>query len=142
MRAAPSREVTIWSQTRQYLEPRSTYAGGLAQTARSLADIARFMQEVEMREGWSPLPDDGRGIERIRIAAKHLEEVGQHMSTVYSLQFFMHAMALTTEYRRKSPSLSGQVAMLRRVQRQAGKLEGSKGLIDQQPILETVDLRP
>ena len=84
-----------------------------------------------MREGWSPLPDDGRGIERIRIAAKHLEEVGQHISTVYLLQSLMHAMALTTEYRRKSPSLSGQVAVLRRGQRQAGKLETSKRPVDQ-----------
>ncbi|RPD67144.1 hypothetical protein L226DRAFT_529532 [Lentinus tigrinus ALCF2SS1-7] len=40
----------------------------------SLADIASFMQEVEMRQGWVPRPDDGRGIERMRGLAKRLLE--------------------------------------------------------------------
>ncbi len=30
----------------------------------SLADIAAFMQEVEIRQGSTPRPDDGRGIDR------------------------------------------------------------------------------
>ncbi len=38
----------------------------------SLADIAAFMQEVEIRQGWTPRPDDGRGIERARQLAKRL----------------------------------------------------------------------
>ncbi|TBU49555.1 hypothetical protein BD309DRAFT_947120 [Dichomitus squalens] len=60
---------------------RTIYSEAVKETGRSLADVARFMQEVEMREGWTPLPDDGRGIDRIRNAAKHLDEVGQPLPT-------------------------------------------------------------
>ncbi|KAI0719535.1 hypothetical protein C8T65DRAFT_635676 [Cerioporus squamosus] len=40
----------------------------------SLADMAAFMQEVEIRQGWPPRPDDGRGIERTRLLAKRLSD--------------------------------------------------------------------
>lgn len=40
----------------------------------SLADIAAFMQEVEIRHGFVPKKDDGRGIERIRQMALRLQK--------------------------------------------------------------------
>ena len=45
-----------------------------AALGRSLADMAAFAQEVEVRQGWVPRPNDGRGIERMRRLAKHLDE--------------------------------------------------------------------
>lgn len=41
----------------------------------SLADIAAFMQEVEIKHGFVPKKDDGRGIERIRQMAMRLQRM-------------------------------------------------------------------
>lgn len=40
----------------------------------SLADIAAFMQEIEIQQGWVTQKHDGRGIERLRRLAMQLEE--------------------------------------------------------------------
>ena len=61
---------------------RSSFSEDLKATARSLADIASFMQEVELRQGWTPLPDDRRGIDKIRNVAKHLDDIAQQMPSV------------------------------------------------------------
>ncbi|EIM88497.1 uncharacterized protein STEHIDRAFT_120660 [Stereum hirsutum FP-91666 SS1] len=48
----------------------------LRELGPSLADIAAFMQEVEIQQGYtSPRKQDGRGIERLRRVALQLEEV-------------------------------------------------------------------
>ncbi|KAH9853452.1 hypothetical protein C2E23DRAFT_821502 [Lenzites betulinus] len=49
---------------------------------QSLADGAAFMQEVEVRQGWTPRPNDGRGIERTRRAAKELQDAAASMQDV------------------------------------------------------------
>lgn len=41
----------------------------------SLADVAAFMHEVELQQGYIPRKGDGRGIERMRHLAKHLQEL-------------------------------------------------------------------
>ncbi|KAI0352937.1 hypothetical protein OH77DRAFT_748301 [Trametes cingulata] len=52
------------------------FAAELKDLGQSLADTAAFIQEVEVRQGWTPLPEDGRGIERTRHLAKRLQELG------------------------------------------------------------------
>ncbi|EPS92902.1 hypothetical protein FOMPIDRAFT_1154353, partial [Fomitopsis schrenkii] len=52
-----------------------THASALKDVGRSLADIAAFMHEVEVRQGYVPSPDDKRGIERARQLAKKLQEL-------------------------------------------------------------------
>lgn len=51
----------------------------------SLADIAAFMQEVEIKHGFVPKKDDGRGIERIRQMALRLQRImkGEEVSIAY-----------------------------------------------------------
>ncbi|TFK91814.1 hypothetical protein K466DRAFT_287002 [Polyporus arcularius HHB13444] len=60
--------ITTMREEKQRRDDTSAALGG------SLADIAAFMQEVEIRQGWTPRPDvdDGRGIERARQLAKRL----------------------------------------------------------------------
>ena len=48
--------------------------------ARALADMAAFVEEVEIREGWTPRRDDGRGVERMRNLGKRLDSLA--VSTV------------------------------------------------------------
>ena len=59
---------------------RRSYEGETKALARSLADMAAFMQEVEMRQGWAPRPVDGRGIERMRQLARRLETLATSVS--------------------------------------------------------------
>lgn len=47
----------------------------LKELGTSLADVAAFMHEVELQQGYTPRKGDGRGIERIRRLAKTLEEL-------------------------------------------------------------------
>ncbi|KAI0677517.1 hypothetical protein C8Q78DRAFT_1074210 [Trametes maxima] len=61
------------------LERRMRFAEELKDVGQSLADTAAFIQEVEMRYGWTPRPEDGRGIERTRNLAKRLQEVAASM---------------------------------------------------------------
>ncbi|KAI0650710.1 hypothetical protein C8Q79DRAFT_1006947 [Trametes meyenii] len=61
------------------LEQRTRFAEELKDVGQSLADTAAFIQEVEMRYGWTPRPEDGRGIERTRNLAKRLQEVAASM---------------------------------------------------------------
>ncbi|KAI0750859.1 hypothetical protein C8Q80DRAFT_1154326 [Daedaleopsis nitida] len=42
---------------------------------KPLADVAAFMEEVELRQGWTPRPGDGRGIESMRHLAQRLQQV-------------------------------------------------------------------
>ncbi|PIL37171.1 hypothetical protein GSI_00863 [Ganoderma sinense ZZ0214-1] len=56
---------------------RSAVAEDVRDTGMSLANLAGFVEEVERREGWVELPNDGRGIERMRRLAKRLGERGQ-----------------------------------------------------------------
>ncbi len=51
-----------------------TQAETLRDLGTSLADIAAFMQEVEIKHGFIPKKDDGRGIERIRQMALKLQK--------------------------------------------------------------------
>ncbi len=58
---------------------RTRLAEELKGIGHSLADTAAFVQEVEMRQGWVPRPDDGRGIERTRRLAVRLLEDADSM---------------------------------------------------------------
>lgn len=53
---------------------RSTAAEDMKDTGVSLANFAGFVEEVERREGWAPLPNDGRGIDWTRGLARRLSE--------------------------------------------------------------------
>ncbi|OJT03745.1 hypothetical protein TRAPUB_5567 [Trametes pubescens] len=61
------------------LARRTRLAEELKGIGHSLADTAAFVQEVEMRQGWVPRPDDGRGIERTRRLAVRLLEDADSM---------------------------------------------------------------
>ncbi|KAM5540533.1 hypothetical protein V8D89_005991 [Ganoderma adspersum] len=56
---------------------RSTVAEDMKDTGMSLANFAGFVEEVERREGWAPLPNDGRGIDWTRKLARRLSGHGQ-----------------------------------------------------------------
>jgi hypothetical protein len=43
----------------------------------SLADVAAFMQEIELQQGFFTPKLDGRGIERLRFLAMRFEEMGR-----------------------------------------------------------------
>lgn len=63
-----------------------THASALKDVGRSLADIAAFMHEVEVRQGYVPSPDDKRGIERARQLAKKLQELSNTLPNGSSSQ--------------------------------------------------------
>ncbi|KAI9000993.1 hypothetical protein BD414DRAFT_18908 [Trametes punicea] len=63
------------------LARRKQFAAELKELGQSLADTAAFIQEVEMRQGWTPRREDGRGIERTRRLAKRLQEFAATMET-------------------------------------------------------------
>ncbi|KAI0335487.1 hypothetical protein GY45DRAFT_803102 [Cubamyces sp. BRFM 1775] len=50
------------------------FAAEMRELGKSLADTAAFIEEVEMRQGWLPRPQDGRGIERMRGLATRLQK--------------------------------------------------------------------
>ncbi|CCM01767.1 uncharacterized protein FIBRA_03833 [Fibroporia radiculosa] len=54
-------------QTRSHL-------AAVQEVGTSLAHVAAFMHEVEVRQGYVPRNDDGRGIEQMRHLAKKLQE--------------------------------------------------------------------
>ncbi|KAI0375658.1 hypothetical protein BV20DRAFT_959668 [Pilatotrama ljubarskyi] len=58
----------------QNLAQRARLAAELKELGQSLADTAAFIEEVEVRQGWTPRPGDGRGIERTRRLAKRLQQ--------------------------------------------------------------------
>jgi hypothetical protein len=43
----------------------------------SLADIAAFMQEIELRQGFFTRKVDGKGVERLRFLAMQFEGMGK-----------------------------------------------------------------
>jgi len=51
------------------------HLSALKDLGTSLADVAAFMQEVELKEGYTTRKDDGRGIERIRQLALKLNSL-------------------------------------------------------------------
>lgn len=63
-----------------------THASALKDVGRSLADIAAFMHEVEVRQGYLPSPDDKRGIERARHLAQMLQELPSTLPNAPSSQ--------------------------------------------------------
>lgn len=54
----------------------STHLSAITELGTPLANIAAFMHEVEVRHGYPPRKDDGRGIERLRRLAKKFQELG------------------------------------------------------------------
>lgn len=63
------------------MHTRTRLAEELKGIGHSLADAAAFVQEVELRQGWTPRPDDGRGIERTRRLAVRLLENADSMAS-------------------------------------------------------------
>jgi hypothetical protein len=49
----------------------------LRELGTSLADVAAFMQEIELQQGFFTPRLDGRGIERLRFLAMQFEEMGR-----------------------------------------------------------------
>ncbi|KAI0638206.1 hypothetical protein C8Q77DRAFT_417484 [Trametes polyzona] len=64
---------------KENLGRRTRLAGDVKDLGQSLADTAAFMQEVELRQGWTPRPDDGRGMDRTRRLARRLQETAAAM---------------------------------------------------------------
>ncbi|KAI0921095.1 hypothetical protein AcW1_004814 [Taiwanofungus camphoratus] len=58
-------------------ERTSTHLSAITELGTPLANIAAFMHEVEVRHGYPPRKDDGRGIERLRRLAKKFQELGK-----------------------------------------------------------------
>jgi len=56
-------------------EQTKTQMSAMRDIGTSLADVAAFMQEVELQHGYTPRKGDGGGVERIRHLAKHLQEL-------------------------------------------------------------------
>jgi hypothetical protein len=54
----------------------------LRELGTSLADIARFMYEVEIQQGLQRQGEDGRGIERLRSLALRMQHLPSKSSTV------------------------------------------------------------
>ncbi|KAI0832440.1 hypothetical protein BC628DRAFT_1414741 [Trametes gibbosa] len=61
---------------------RTRRADELKGIGQSLADAAAFMEEVEVRQGWTPRPHDGRGIERTRRVARGLQDTAASMEDI------------------------------------------------------------
>ncbi len=49
----------------------------LRELGTSLADVAAFMQEIELQQGFFTPKVDGRGIERLRFVAMQFEGMGK-----------------------------------------------------------------
>lgn len=49
----------------------------LRELGTSLADVAAFMQEIELQQGFITPRLDGGGIERLRFLAMQFEEMGR-----------------------------------------------------------------
>ncbi|KZT66030.1 hypothetical protein DAEQUDRAFT_813877 [Daedalea quercina L-15889] len=87
---------------REHQDERSRiYASSLKDVGRSLADVAAFMYEVEVRQGYVPRPDDRRGIERARQLAKRLQELPGTFASCTTSQ--MSQFAETTQADSESP---------------------------------------
>lgn len=56
---------------------RRTQISHLRELGTSLADVAAFMQEIELQQGFFTPKVDGRGIERLRFLAMQLEGMGK-----------------------------------------------------------------
>ncbi|KAH9960487.1 hypothetical protein BC827DRAFT_1133245 [Russula dissimulans] len=58
------------------------YTSRLRELGTSLADVAAFMQEIELQQGFFTPKVDGRGIERLRYLAMQFEGMGKVKTTV------------------------------------------------------------
>lgn len=56
----------------------------MTELGKSLADVAAFMHEVEIQQGFVTRPNDGRGIERIRQLAYKLESLQSDLKVRHS----------------------------------------------------------
>ncbi|KAI0053050.1 hypothetical protein FA95DRAFT_1482569 [Auriscalpium vulgare] len=75
------KEQEIRGQIQDLLKSRDidrAHALRMRELGTSLADIAAFMQEVEIQQGFVTKRDDGRGIERLRRLALQLGASGKH----------------------------------------------------------------
>jgi len=67
--------------TREEIEALGTFTqlqtSRLRELGTSLADIAAFMQEIELQQGFITSKFDGRGIERLRFLALQFEALGE-----------------------------------------------------------------
>ncbi|OBZ77152.1 hypothetical protein A0H81_04071 [Grifola frondosa] len=59
----------------EHRSTRDKIASTLKDLGVSLADVAAFMHEVEVSQGYTPRKDDGRGIERMRQLALRLQDL-------------------------------------------------------------------
>ncbi|KAI0774293.1 hypothetical protein C8Q74DRAFT_1269325 [Fomes fomentarius] len=61
-------------------QQRSAFTDEAKALGRALADVAAFIQEVEMRQGWTPRSNDGRGVEKMRQLAQRLDKLAASMT--------------------------------------------------------------
>lgn len=73
----------------------------LKDLGKSLADVAAFMHEVEVEQGFVYRPHDGRGIERIRHLAYRLESFQTDLKVGHRLRDFMLWVLTVGNQRRK-----------------------------------------
>ena len=60
----------------------------LRQLGTSLADVAEFMQAMELQQGFFTPRFDGKGIERLRFLAMQLEGLGKANATDADVSYF------------------------------------------------------
>ncbi|PCH40997.1 hypothetical protein WOLCODRAFT_151036 [Wolfiporia cocos MD-104 SS10] len=70
---------------RERQQTRSQFAA-VKELGTSLADVAAFMHEVELQQGYSPRKSDGRGIERMRRLAQKLQDLPEPTDVVDQLR--------------------------------------------------------
>jgi len=65
------------NQIQELATSNRTQISRLRELGTSLADVAAFMQEIELQQGFFTPKVDGRGIERLRFLAMQLEGMGK-----------------------------------------------------------------
>ncbi|KAI0248688.1 hypothetical protein BJV78DRAFT_1233617 [Lactifluus subvellereus] len=65
------------NQIQELVTSDRTQISRLRELGTSLADVAAFMQEIELQQGFFTPKVDGRGIERLRFLAMQLEGMGK-----------------------------------------------------------------
>jgi len=68
-------------QVRELVASDRTQISRLRELGTSLADVAAFMQEIELQQGFFTPKVDGRGIERLRFLAMQFEGMGKVKTT-------------------------------------------------------------
>jgi len=72
-----SEDERLRNQVQDLVSSNQAQISRLQELGTSLADVAAFMQEIELQQGFFTPRLDGRGIERLRFLAMQFEEMGR-----------------------------------------------------------------